>query len=149
MILKRFLAHFPHRVHTILTDNGSEFTDRFAVEMKDKPHDRPSGRHPFDRICARHNIDHHLTKPFRPQTNGLVERFNRRIVEAIGRQPKRGIAHRLFASHVEQDAFLNRFSTTTIEPASSVSAAWRRSGHHGRAFHYRAAIGVEGAPQLG
>ena len=34
--LKRFLAHFPHRVHTILTDNGTEFTDRFAVEMKDK-----------------------------------------------------------------------------------------------------------------
>jgi len=32
--LKRFLAHFPHRVHTILTDNGAEFTDRFAVDMK-------------------------------------------------------------------------------------------------------------------
>jgi transposase InsO family protein len=107
--LERFLAHFPHRVHTILTDNGSEFTDRFAVDMKDKPHDRPSGRHPFDRVCAQHGIPHRLTKPFRPQTNGLVERFNRRIVEAIGRQPKRGIAHRLFASHAERDAFLLGF----------------------------------------
>ena len=28
--LEAFLAHFPHPVHTILTDNGSEFTDRFA-----------------------------------------------------------------------------------------------------------------------
>jgi transposase InsO family protein len=107
--LNRFLAHFPHRVHTILTDNGSEFTDRFAVDMKDKPHDRPSGRHPFDRICAKHRINHRLTKPYHPQTNGLVERFNRRIVEALGRQPKRGIAHRLFLSHTDRDAFLHRF----------------------------------------
>jgi transposase InsO family protein len=107
--LSRFIAHFPHRLHTILTDNGSEFTDRFAVDMKDKPRDRPSGRHPFDRVCAEHNIDHRLTKPYRPQTNGLVERFNRRIVEAIGRQPKRPTAHRLFVSHPERDAFLNRF----------------------------------------
>jgi transposase-like protein len=107
--LERFLVHFPHPVHTILTDNGSEFTDRFAVDMKDKPQDRPSGRHPFDRVCAKHKIDHRLTKPFRPQTNGLVERFNRRIVEAIGRQPKRGSAHRLFVSHADRDAFLNRF----------------------------------------
>ena len=107
--LKRFLDHFPHRIHTILTDNGSEFTDRFAVDMKDKPKDRPSGRHPFDRVCAQRNIDHRLTKPYKPQTNGLVERFNRRIVEAIGQQPKRGIAHRLFASHADRDRFLNRF----------------------------------------
>jgi IS30 family transposase len=107
--LSRFLGHFPHRVHTILTDNGSEFTDRFAVDMRGKAHDKPSGRHPFDRVCAKHKIDHRLTRPYRPQTNGLVERFNRRIVEAIGRQPKRGIAHRLFASHADRDAFLNRF----------------------------------------
>ena len=107
--LKRFLARFPHPVHTILTDNGSEFTDRFAVDMKDKPRDRPSGRHPFDCACAKHKIDHRLTRPYRPQTNGMVERFNRRIVDAIGRQPKRGIAHRLFSSHADRDAFLSRF----------------------------------------
>ena len=107
--LKRFLADFPYPVHTILTDNGSEFTDRFAVDMKDKRHDRPSGCHPFDQLCAQHKINHRLTRPFRPQTNGLVERFNRRIVEAICRQPKRGIAHRLFASHAERDRFLLGF----------------------------------------
>src|SRR5882757_6253331 len=107
--LARFLAHFPYPVHTILTDNGSEFTDRFAVDMKNKPHDRPSGRHPVDRLCAQHKIDHRLTRPYRPQTNGLVERFNRRIVEAIARQPKRGIAHRLFASQAERDTFLLGF----------------------------------------
>ena len=107
--LKRFLTHFPYPVHTILTDNGAEFTDRFAVDMKAKPHDRPSGKHPFDIVCAGHGIDHRLTRPYRPQTNGMVERFNRRIAEAIGRQPKRGIARRTFACQADRDAFLSRF----------------------------------------
>jgi transposase-like protein len=103
--LERFLARFPHPVRTILTDNGSGLADRFAVAMKGKP----SGRHPFDAVCARHGIAHRLTRPFRPRSNGLVERFNRRLAEAIGRQPKRGIGHSLFASHAERDPFLHRF----------------------------------------
>jgi hypothetical protein len=107
--LKRFLAHFPAKVHTILTDNGSEFTDRFAVDMPGKPKDKPSGNHPFDRVCAETGIEHRLAKPFRPQTNGMVERFNRRISEAIGRETKRGIAHRLFADHADRNAFLATF----------------------------------------
>jgi IS30 family transposase len=61
--LKHFLAHFSHDVHTILTDNGAEFTDRFAVDKKNKPPGRPSGNHPFDRLCKQHGIDHRLTKP--------------------------------------------------------------------------------------
>jgi Integrase core domain len=43
--LQRFLADFPQPVHTILTDNGSEFTDRFAVDKKNKPLDRPTSKH--------------------------------------------------------------------------------------------------------
>jgi IS30 family transposase len=106
--LRRFLAHFPYRVHTILTDNGAEFTDRFAVDMKNKPQGRPSGHHPFDLVCVKQKIDHRLTRPYRPQTNGLVERFNRRITEAIGREPKRGSARRTFPCHADRDAFINR-----------------------------------------
>lgn len=106
--LKRFLAHFPHDVHTILTDNGAEFTDRFAVDMKNKPKDRPSGNHPFDRLCRYRRIEHRLTKPYHPQTNGLVERFNRRIAEAIGREEKRGSARRTFICHADRDAFLHK-----------------------------------------
>jgi hypothetical protein len=70
-----FLARFPLEVHTTLTDNGSEFTDRFAVDKKAKPQDRPSGDHAFDRVCAARAIAHRLTQPFWPQTNGMVERF--------------------------------------------------------------------------
>jgi hypothetical protein len=54
--LQRFLDGFSLTVHTVLTDNGSEFTDRFAVDKKGRPDDKPSGQHPFDRACAQHAI---------------------------------------------------------------------------------------------
>src|SRR5712671_2713499 len=108
--LERFLNRFPLTVHRILTDNGSEFTDRFAVDKKDKPHDKPSGAHPFDRACARHAIAHRLTRPFRPQTNGMVERFNRRLAEHLDRVPQnRAAHHRRFVDHAERDAYLHTF----------------------------------------
>lgn len=108
--LKRFLAAFPHKVHTILTDNGSEFTDRFGgAKWGKEPH--ATGRHHFDRVCARHGIEHRLTRPFRPQTNGLVERFNRRLTEAIAAKTSiaRNEGKNKFRSHDERDAFLARF----------------------------------------
>jgi transposase-like protein len=107
--LKRFLADFQHDVHTILTDNGAEFTDRFAVDKKNKPLGKPSGDHPFDRLCKQRGIEHRLTRPYHPQTNGLVERFNRRIAEAIGREDKRGSARRTFTDHADRDAFIGKF----------------------------------------
>jgi transposase InsO family protein len=108
--LDRFLDRFPLEVHTILTDNGSEFTDRFAVDKKAKPQGRPSGQHPFDRTCARRSITHRLTQPFRPQTNGMVERFNRRLGEHLSRMPQnRAAHHRRFLDHAERDAYLLTF----------------------------------------
>src|SRR5262249_13571125 len=108
--LERFLDRFPLPVHTILTDNGSEFTDRFAVDKKAKPHDKPSGTHAFDRLCAQHTITHRLTQPFHPQTNGMVERFNRRLGEHLDRVPQnRAAHHRRFLDHAERDAYLHTF----------------------------------------
>jgi transposase InsO family protein len=108
--LARFLDRFPLKVHTVLTDNGSEFTDRFAVDKKGKPHDKPSGTHAFDRLCAARAITHRLTRPFRPQSNGMVERFNRRLGEHLDRMPQnRAAHHRRFVDHAERDAYLLTF----------------------------------------
>ena len=69
----------PFRIRTILTDNGTEFTDRlFGSRAR-----RPSGEHEFDRLCATLEIEHRLTKPKTPQTNGMVERFNGRLEQVL------------------------------------------------------------------
>ena len=107
--LERFLAAFPHTVHTILTDNGAEFTDRFGAARWHPSH-QPTGQHAFDRVCRRSGITHRLTRPFHPQTNGMVERFNRRLADAIRSQPAGGNAGKnKFASHAQRDAFLRTF----------------------------------------
>jgi IS30 family transposase len=107
--LERFLAAFPYKVHTILTDNGAEFTDRFGDSRWHTPN-RPTGAHAFDRVCRSHGIGHRLTRPYHPQTNGLVERFNRRLAEAIRSQPASGNAGKnKFATHARRDAFLLAF----------------------------------------
>ena len=69
----------PVNIRTILTDNGKEFTDRlFGARAKGA-----SGEHEFDQLCEALGIEHRLTKPKSPQTNGMVERFNGRISEVL------------------------------------------------------------------
>lgn len=66
-------------IHTILTDNGVQFCH--APHNRDSPTARYSV-HMFDRICREHGIEHRLTKPNHPWTNGQVERMNRTIKDA-------------------------------------------------------------------
>ncbi|NDY94102.1 IS481 family transposase, partial [Ideonella livida] len=69
----------PFKIHTLLTDNGKEFTDRlFGQRAKDA-----SGEHEFDMLCQALDIEHRLTKPRTPQTNGMVERFNGRLEQVL------------------------------------------------------------------
>lgn len=56
----------------ILSDNGSEFGNRLT-KQKDK--------HPFERLLIEMGIKHRYTQPYRPQTNGKIERFWRTIEE--------------------------------------------------------------------
>ena len=72
--LRRLIAAVPYKIHTILTDNGIQFTNQ--------PHQKYAFRHLFDRICTAHGIEHRLTKPNHPWTNGQVERMNRTLKEA-------------------------------------------------------------------
>ena len=72
--LKQLIASIPYRIHTILTDNGIQFANR--------KRDKRAFKLLFDRICETHGIDHRLTKPNHPWTNGQVERMNRTLKEA-------------------------------------------------------------------
>jgi len=80
---RRFLRDLeracPMRIRTILTDNGKEFTDRlFGLRKR-----AATGAHEFDTLCEDLGIEHRLTPPKSPQTNGMVERFNGRIEEVL------------------------------------------------------------------
>ena len=77
--LQALIAAVPYRIHTVLTDNGIQFAD--LPKNRKGPTARFRG-HPFDRTCLLHGIDHRLTKPNHPWTNGQVERMNRTIKEA-------------------------------------------------------------------
>jgi len=72
--LRNLIAVVPYAIHTVLTDNGIQFTNRAQ--------DRLAFEHIFDRVCREHRIDHRLTKVKHPWTNGQVERMNRTIKEA-------------------------------------------------------------------
>ena len=71
LFLKECKEYFPFYITHILTDNGLEFTDRF-IRGKNKV----SGNHKFDVECSKDNIEHRLTAPATPKTNGMVERVN-------------------------------------------------------------------------
>ena len=66
------------KIKTILTDNGSQFTDRSAGATKSS-----TGKHEFDLVCKEFGIDHRVIPPRHPQINGMVERFNGHISKIV------------------------------------------------------------------
>ena len=105
--IERFIAYFPHKVIKIITDNGFEWTDRCSGGVKQSP----TGKHLVDVVCSKHSILHRLTRIRRPQTNGMVERFNRRINEAIAAKEKisNNSGKNSFSSHHERNDFILKF----------------------------------------
>ena len=77
--LRDVVAAFPYAIHTVLTDNGMAFAD--LPKYRDGPTARWMG-HIFDRVCRENGIEHRLTKPYHPWTNGQAERMNRTVKEA-------------------------------------------------------------------
>ena len=78
----------PYKIHTVLTDNGIHFTTpgniRSAAADIREAIDRGKlfRAYAFVFASAQNHIDHRLTKPGHPSTNGQVERMNRTIKEA-------------------------------------------------------------------
>src|SRR5574341_896155 len=58
----------------VLTDNGPEFGTRNS---------RTKEQHPFERMLMELGIKHRYTRPYRPQTNGKVERFWKTLKEDL------------------------------------------------------------------
>lgn len=62
-VFLNFLRVNPTQVHTVQTDNGSEFLSEFHLELEER------------------NIKHVFIYPRMPRINGCIERFNRTIQE--------------------------------------------------------------------
>ncbi len=60
-------------IDAVMTDNGAEFgSGQFA---------RNKENHPFERLLIEMQMKHKYTKPYRPQTNGKIERFWKTLKE--------------------------------------------------------------------
>jgi hypothetical protein len=90
--LRALIAAVPYKIHTVLTDNGTHFTTpgnicSMAQELKEcLARGELVRAHAFELACAKADIDHRLTKPKHPWTNGQVERMNRTLKEATVRR---------------------------------------------------------------
>ena len=69
----RFYARHGIQIRRVMTDNAWAYT-----KSKD-----------FPELLAEHQIKHHRTKPYRPQTNGKIERFH----QTMGREWAYGLAY--------------------------------------------------------
>ena len=102
--LEALIKAVPYKIHTVLTDNGVQFTypPRYA--------DGPTAAfmtHMFDRRCQKNGIEHRLTKIKHPWTNGQVERMNRTIKEATVKRYHYD-SHEQFKSHLAD--FVNAYN---------------------------------------
>jgi transposase InsO family protein len=123
--LDELVAAVPYQIHTVLTDNGIQFAD--LPKNRDGPTARMRG-HPFDRLCWEHGVEHRLTKPNHPWTNGQVERMNRTLKEATVRRYHYE-THRQLEEHLAAflDAynFAKRLKTLQgLTPYEAICKAW-------------------------
>jgi len=121
--LKALLKAVPYRIHTVLTDNGIQFCD--SADPRRYEHARS---HAFEPVCRQHGIEHRLTKPYHPWTNGQAERMVRTLKEATVRayhyetyrQLRRHVADYLAAYNFAKHLKALRWKT----PYETLRALW-------------------------
>ena len=116
---RRLIAAVPYKVHTVLPDNGkTHFTTPGNTSSAAPGHQgRPEAgelvwAHAFEYACVPNDIDHRLTKPKHPWTNGQVERMNRTIKDAT-------VKRYFYETHDQLRAHLQTSSTPTTSPGGS------------------------------
>ena len=125
--LSALVAAVPYKIHTVLTDNGIQFTlpPRYA--------DGPTATyltHMFDMRCQENGIEHRLTKIKHPWTNGQVERMNRTIKEATVKRFHYDSHDQLkshLANFVDAYNFGRRLKTLMgLTPYEFIAKAWTK-----------------------
>jgi transposase InsO family protein len=132
--LRDLVAAVPYRLHTVLTDNGIQFSNRKC--------DTHAFEHIFDRVCREYGIEHRLTKVKHPWSlrdqdlirgikspeNGQVERMNRTIKDATVKRFHYD-SHEQLRSHLQDflDAynFARRLKTLSgLTPYEFICKSW-------------------------
>jgi transposase InsO family protein len=112
---------YPYRIHTLLTDNGIQFAEQ--------PRNRNtilSRMSRFDMICEANGIEHRLTKPNHPWTNGQVERMNRTIKDATTKRYHYD-DHEQLKNHLELflDAYNHARRLKTLKGLTPAQFIWK------------------------
>lgn len=72
--LNMFTREYQVKFEEILSDNGPEFGPKSSSNKQN---------HPFERLLQEMRIKHRYIRPYRPQTNGKIERFWKTIEEDL------------------------------------------------------------------
>ena len=132
--LRALAAAVPYRIHTVLTDNGTHFTEPSGTawtpaEIKAMRAEKVLFRcHSFEAACADLDIEHRLTKPRHPWTNGQVERMNRTIKDATVKRfhyDSHSQLRQHLADFVAAYNFARRLKTLRgLTPYEAICKAW-------------------------
>ncbi len=132
--LRHLAAAVPYKINTVLTDNGTHFTeptgDGWTPEdiRAMRAEKVPFRCHSFELACADLTIEHRLTKPRHPWTNGQVERMNRTIKDATVKRFHYATHDQLrthLADFVAAYNFARRLKTLRgLTPYEAICKAW-------------------------
>jgi len=150
--LQALIDLVPYKIHTVLTDNGTHFTTPgnvcSAAENIRLGWERGELFlcHAFEAACARNNIDHRLTKPNHPWTNGQVERMNRTIKEATVRMYHYE-SHDQLRQHLE--SFINAYNFAKrlktllgLTPYQFICSCWQKEPERFKVDPHRHSLGL-------
>ena len=132
--LRALASAVPYKIQIVLTDNGTHFTDPAGdgwtlEDIKAMRAEKvPFRCHAFEGTCADLEIEHRLTKPRHPWTNGQVERMNRTIKEATVKRfhdDSHDQLRQRLADFVAAYNFARRLKTLRgLTPYEAICKAW-------------------------
>ena len=132
--LLRLIAAVPYKIHTVLTDNGIQFTTPGAggsavpLIKQAIANGERFRAHAFEYTCAQHDVEHRTTRAKHPWTNGQVERMNRTIKDATVRRfyyESHDQLRKHLASFVAAYNFARRLKTLKgLTPYEAICKSW-------------------------